>query len=783
MKSKLAYLGFFSLLGISIILGILCGFLYQIYNTLPSVEIIKEYTPAQITRIFSADGEQIARFCLERRILVSISEINQNLLNAVLAIEDANFYEHKGIYWPRVIQAFWKNLEKGSYVQGASTITQQLARSIFLYPQKTISRKIKEALLAHEIEKKYKKNEILELYLNQIYLGDGSYGVEAAANSYFKKKAKDLEVAEAALLAGSIRAPSKYSPFRHPELAQKRCRVVLRRMKDEGFITVNQYQKALKFVFSFEKKGQKILAPYFVEYIRQYLQKKYGRSGLYKSGLQVYTTLDIHLQKIAQKYLRWGLEKLDKRQGYRPLLSDAEITDYPIEKIQEAIKNHQIIEERFIGIVKEVYENKVIVDVFGDLGEIEIKDMSWAKVKHPREILKVSDRICVRMKRYEEREGEYLLKLALDQEPLAQGAVVAIDPKTGYILAMVGGYDFSKSKFNRAVQALRQPGSSFKPFIYTTALLKRKTLSDIIIDSPIIYKDENLKKDWKPANYYKRFTGPTTLREAIEHSSNVVTVKLLKEVGIDNTVDLVRKMGITAPLSADLSLALGASGVSLLELTSAYGIFANQGRYSQPLKIKTILDDKGQIIENNDPSSYRVLDEQTNFLITSLLEGVVQHGTGWRAKYLGRPVAGKTGTTNECVDAWFIGFSPDLVVGVWVGFDKYRSLGEKETGSRAACPIWVKFMSQALKDQPFKNFVVPEGIIRVSIDAESGLRATNECKNIIMEYFIDGTEPKQLCECGSACDRFFTIDFQTQKDQLLLPSSNPEIPYLSPDLY
>jgi len=768
MKHKLAYLGIFSLLLITIFIGIASGYLYQIIHTLPDIQFIQEYTPGQITRIYAEDDQQIASFCLERRTLVPMSEISQNFIKAILAIEDANFYQHKGIYWPRVIQAFWKNLKSGHFVQGASTITQQLARSIFLYPQKTISRKIKEAFLAYKIEKKYSKKKILELYVNQIYFGSGAYGVEAAAKSYFEKKAIDLKIAEGAFLAGLIKAPSKYSPFRNPDLAQKRCRIVLKRLREEKFITQEQHQSALQFPFEFQKKEKKTPAPYFVEYIRQCLQNKFGRSGLYKNGLQVYTALNLHLQKTAQKSLQWGLERLDKRQGFRPVSSPIEDITISEKKIRQAINQRMPMEEKLLGVVKEIFDEKVLVDILEWEGEINLKDMRWAKVKHPGEILKKDDKVFVRIKEYQEAEEEkpFRLILALEQVPLVQGALVALEPKTGFIRALVGGYDFSKSQFNRAVQAHRQPGSSFKPFIYTAALGQGKTLADIIIDSPIIYKDKTREKDWKPANYYEKFNGPTTFRHALEHSSNVVTVKLLKEVGVDHTIDLVRKMGITSPLSPDLSLALGASGVTLLELTSAYGVFAAQGVYTPPIAIKWILNNKGQMVEKNAPSPRIVLDKQLNYLITSLLEGVVQHGTGWRAKSLRRPVGGKTGTTNEYNDAWFIGFSPDLVVGVWVGFDKYRSLGEKETGSRAACPIWVKFMSAALEDRSVKNFPIPTGISFMSIDADTGMQATPDCENIIVEAFREGTEPKKLCNCKNlGTDRFLSIDFQAQKTQ------------------
>ncbi len=706
---------------------------------------------------------------MENRIPVPLSEVNEYLIKAVLATEDANFYHHKGIYWPRVFQAAWKNLKAGGYVQGASTITQQLARSIFLFPQKTISRKVKEIFLAYKIEKNYPKDKILELYLNQIYFGNGAYGIEAAAKSYFGKKAINLEIAEAAMLAGLILAPNRYSPCRNPDLAQQRCSVVLRRMLDEECINQQQHKAAWQFSFQFQKKEkEKMKAPYFIEYIRQYLQQKYKRSFLYNGGLTVQTTLDLNLQKIDRNSLHWGLEQLDKRQGFRPLTAGLELLDDDVLKkeIMRGIQEKKPLKKKMLGVVKEVFHKKIIVDVLGINGEITLQDMQWTNVKHPGEILQAGDKILVQIRGYKKKEGakQSSLILSLEQEPLVQGAMVVLDAKTGYIRAMVGGYNFCKSKFNRAVQAYRQPGSSFKPFIYTQALLQGKTLADIIIDSPIIYQDETQEKDWKPTNYQGKFNGPTTLRKALEHSKNVVTVKLLQEVGVDNVIHLIRKMGITSPLSPDLSLALGASGLSLLEITAAYGVFANQGFYTKPVAIEKVLDDQGTIIEKNIPSPQQVLDIQTNYLMTSLLEGVIQHGTGWRAKALKRPLAGKTGTTNKYIDTWFIGFSPELVVGVWVGFDEYRSLGENETGSRAACPIWVKFMDEALKGSPAINFAVPGGITYVTIDQDTGLIATENCENVILEVFREGTEPKEKCNCRQLkADRFFDIDFQSQK--------------------
>jgi len=771
MRNKFIYFVFFGLLLLVITVGIGIGYIYQASKTLPDIDFMREYNPGQTTRIYAENREQIANFCLEKRIPVTLAEINPNLIKAVLSTEDVNFYQHRGIYWPRVFRALSKNLIAGRFVEGASTITQQVTRLVFLYPQKTISRKVKEILLAYKIEKKYSKQEILELYLNHIYFGHSAYGIEAAAQGYFGKKAMNLNLPESALLAGLIRAPSKYSPFSDAELAKKRFRIVMGRMKDEGFVTEEQYQSALQYPFHFQKDEEKTPAPYFVEYVRQELQKKYGTPGLYKGGLQAYTTLNPNLQRIAQSTLRSGLEDLGKRQGFRPVPAGREDYDLPLEKIQQAIQERKPIFRKILGRVRAVSDKKVLVDVLGYRGVIPWESASWTRAKRPAKILKAGDKVFVRIKKYPETQEAYLT-LSLEQEPAVQGALVALDPKTGSIRAMVGGYDFFQSQYNRAVQSRRQPGSSFKPFIYTAAILQGRTLADIIIDSPIIYKNGIQAKGWRPENYSGKFSGPTTIRKALERSSNVVTVKLLDEVGVDRVIKLAKKMGITSPLGRDLSLALGSSGVSLLEMTSAFGTFANQGIFNPPRAIKSVLNEKGDVLEKHDPAPRRVLDAQTNYLITSLLLGVIQHGTGWRAKRLGRPLAGKTGTTNDYVDAWFIGFSPDLVVGVWVGFDEYKSLGGQETGGKAACPIWVEFMARALADKPISDFPFPDGITLKCIDADTGLLATGDCERVITEAFLEGTEPTEECHAHQlATDRFLSVDSQAPQKKSLSQDS------------
>jgi len=523
---------------------------------------------------------------------------------------------------------------------------------------------------------------------------------------------------------------------------------------------------------------------------------------LYRGGLKVYTSLDLKFQKTAEEAIQWGLQNLDKRQGFRPL-NQVSSSEESRKKLQGIIESYaetgQPPKGPLLGKVMELSPTQAEIQLEDPNfnGILNIDDAAWAKVEALDELLHPGDQIYVRILGiFEEEEEELpedpdeviqeipdeefvgplpeelpvtLYRFALEQIPEVQGALVAIDPKTGAIRAMVGGYDFSVSKFNRCVQAKRQPGSAFKPFIYETAIKQGYTLADIFIDSPIIYQDETQDKDWKPVNYYQKFFGPTTIREALEKSRNVITIKVLKKVGIDETIETAQEMGIDSPLAPDLSMALGSSGISLLELTSAYGVFASGGMKARPFGILKVEDAEGNILEDHQPYLERAVDEQTAYLMTQALMGVVDHGTGWRAKALGRPVAGKTGTTNNYVDAWFIGFTPDIVTGVWVGFDEYRTLGDVETGSKAAAPIWVKFMKEYILDHQVQTFPVPGGIKFAPIDRKTGLLATGDCPNVFMEAFKEGTEPEKICNAHQISqDHFVSIDMDLSKDGRML---------------
>jgi penicillin-binding protein 1A len=653
-----------------IVFGVVSYFYFV--HDLPSIETLKNYRPPTITKFFSEDGEIIGEFSVEKRQVVSLDRVPPHLVQAFVAGEDARFYQHKGLDYLAILRALFRNIFTGDIVQGGSTITQQVVKSILLSPEKSFSRKIREAILSFKIEKYLSKEEILYLYLNQIYLGHGVYGVAAAAEDYFGKTIGEVNLAESALLAGLPQAPGKYSPYNHPEQARRRQTYVLNRMVEDGLISHGEYMEALQTPLKIKGRQNSPTekAPYFVEHVRRYVEEKYGKEALYKNGLQVYTTIDTDLQKIAQAAILSGLQEIEKRQKSPPP----------------------------------------------------------------------------------------------DTPSSLEGALVCFDLETGYVKALVGGRDFKKSQFNRATQARRQTGSAFKPIVYASALDKGYTPASIIVDAPIIFEWADTK--WKPKNFEEKFFGPTTLRNGLTHSINIVTVKIAQDIGTDYLKEYARKLGISSPLQNDLSMALGSSGISLYELTKAYAVFANQGNNFRPIFIKKILDREGNLLEENLPLSYpeesqskeRVISPQTAYIMTHLLEGVVQHGTGWRAKALSRPVAAKTGTTDQFLDAWFIGYTPSFITGVWVGFDEERSLGENETGSRAASPIWVNFMSKMLKDRPIREFPVPEGIEFVKVDPKTGQLSSE--KEGSLECFKEGTAPIQAVSSQSKTTKdFFKFDF------------------------
>ncbi|MBC8286149.1 MAG: PBP1A family penicillin-binding protein [Nitrospinae bacterium] len=758
---KVFLITFYSLTLFSLVAGFIgAGFIYFHYSKdLPDVRELRNYHPSTITQIYSSGDEKIAEFYIEKRIMIPLEDIPLALKQAALAVEDSNFYYHFGIDPKAIFRAFITNLKAGYVVEGGSTITQQLSKTLFLSRERTLPRKIKEAILAVRLELVFTKDEILEMYLNQIYYGHGSYGVEAASRTYFGKGVADTSIAECALLASLPKAPNHYSPYKDPERARKRRNHTIRRMAYLSFITKEESKLAMEEEFHLGEVTDMLnRAPYFVEHIRQFLEEKFGSSKLYRGGLKVYTTLDIDLQESAQNAVIENLRVADKRYGYRgPLgtlyLSNGEVANQEaLIKMNSFEEGESITEGKIIkGVVWSVGNKQAEVLLGPDQGTIDILDMNWARppntrldgkwarIKNPGEALAPGDLIWVKPLRLKDGGWE----LALEQEPKVEGSLVSLDPKTGQLKAMVGGYDFSKSQFNRAVQAIRQPGSAFKPIIYAAAIQEGYSPSSIIIDSPIIFKEKEDAFDrWKPVNFEEKFYGPTSLRTALTHSRNVVTVKLMQSIGIKGTINLAKSLGISSNMEKNLSISLGSSGLTLFELTSAYSAFANNGTLIKPSAIRNIQNRKGEVLYTSTPEITQPISPDVAYIITSLLQSVVEHGTGKKVKSLNRPVAGKTGTTNNYVDAWFMGYTPELVTGVWVGKDKDEPLGKNETGSRTAIPIWLQFMQEALVNKPIINFQAPRNIQYLRIQPETGEPASFNEPNSEFEIFSQDHLPE-----------------------------------------
>ncbi len=749
-------------------------FWYVWSSNLPYIGSMKEYRPPTVSEIYSDDGEVIGRFWDEKRIVVPLDELPEHLIQAFVAAEDSRFFEHEGLDVQGIIRAFFRNLVAGRIEQGGSTITQQVTKSLLLKnTEKTYRRKVREATLSIQLDKEFSKERILFLYLNQIYLGQGAYGVEAAARTYFGKSAKDLDLAQSALLAGLPQAPARYCPVSHFDRAKARQRYVLERMREEGYITDQKFKDALDAPLEIETASENTFrkAPYFTEHIRRYLLNRYGRDLLYRGGLRVYTTLDLGMQVKAREAVRKGLAELDKREGYRgPVrhLDPEGVYGYMTKIFDRLATSPLRIGSVVEGVVLDVNDEKEQVSLWlgEDLGRLPVSRMKWASrpnpgipyynraIRKPSGVLKRGDVIQVRLldkipatkpasgAAAADKKG-FSWEVSLEQAPEIQGALLCMAPESGEVKAMVGGRDFFESQFNRAIQASRQPGSAFKPIIYAGALDKGMTPVKVIMDAPFISERSDDDEVWKPKNYKGKFFGPTLFRTGLIQSRNVITVKILKEIGVDYTVQYARQMGFESDLSHDLSLALGSSGVSLVELTRAYAVFATGGMLVKPIFIKRIVDRSGQVIEENQPEAKRVISAETAYVITDLLKGVIQEGTGWRIKALKRPAAGKTGTTNNLWDAWFMGYTPDLVTGVWVGYDDRRAMGKGETGSRAASPIWLYFMSDVLKGRPVLDFEAPEGVVFAKIDAKTGLLAGVHSNRTVFQAFKGGTEPTE----------------------------------------
>ncbi|PLX81552.1 MAG: penicillin-binding protein [Desulfuromonas sp.] len=770
------------------------GAYFYVADSLPQVDGLADYHPPIITRVLAEDGTIIAEFYRERRIPVPFTTIPQQLVQAFVAAEDAKFFEHPGIDLVSIFRAALKNIAAGGIVQGGSTITQQVAKTLLLTPEKKFSRKFKEAILAWRMEKALSKEDILYLYLNQIYLGHGAYGVQAAAENYFAKNVEELTLAEAAMLAGLPQAPSRYSPYRHFDRAKERQRYVLSQMVDKQYLTQTEADTAIEEKIKIHPRVRRQIpgAAYFTEQVRRYLIQTFGEDAVYKEGLVVHTTMNVNMQQAAQKAVRENLHEHAKRSGFNgPLriLDPAERVEL-IQQQADRLRRRPLEAGEFI---------EVILDGVSAAGELEVafgplklliskKHFKWAKnlkiIDLPPETevetlapnsLPIGSVVLARVVALQGGTVD----LELSQPAEGQGALVALDPSNGAVKAMVGGYDFNQSQFNRAIQARRLPGSAMKPLIYAAALDKGYTPATMVLDTPIIYRERTEvggTSVWKPSNYGRKFYGPTSLRTALTKSRNVITIKVLQDIGVDYAVNYARKLGIESPLNHDLTLGLGSSAVTPLELATAYTVFANGGIKITPNYLLKVFDRYGRILESVDPSDFpngtesgqrlltlkreRVISQETAYLISNLMESVVRNGTGWRAKVLGRPVAGKTGTTNNLIDAWFVGFIPQLVAVTWVGYDQERPLGRSETGSRAAAPAWVAFMQEALADIPPKQFPVPDGIEFHAIDSKTGLLSEDDSPGPTIEAFAPGTAPTEFAidEQRPTGSDFFRLD-------------------------
>ncbi len=850
----------------------------SINQSLPTLITIKDYQPLLVSSVYSSDQKKIGEFSRERRVLTPMEKIPKHVVHAFLAAEDDQFYEHKGINLIAITRAMLANIKAGKNIQGGSTITQQVAKTLMLSNERTLSRKIKDVLLALKMEKNLSKDDILFLYLNQIYFGQGAYGVEMASQTYFHKSIEKITVAEAAVLAGLPKAPSAYSPLVNPKRAKERQIYVLKRMSEVGYIDNQTTEKSIQQPLTvYVKEKYETVAPFYLETLRQLLIKKLGESVVLDSGLKIYTGLDYDKQIEAQKNVEQGLRDLDKRQGYRGPLKNLKTPEEqnkfledekkillaeasPIRQIDAQGKMTIIQESKKSGSLPEYYKLQQIVegvitkidDSWGLVevqapevkGLIDIETMGWARkpdplkkpetsiVTKPSEVFSVGDVISVKIESSEfssERLNQLALQknkskkgkapntdgfalFKLEQDPVVQGALLSLDLNTQEVIAMVGGLNFEKSEFNRTTQATRQTGSSFKSIVYASALDKGFTAATPILDAPVVFEEnvnasdqegqDNPKdgdnpqtKTWKPTNHSKSFEGDILFRNALIKSLNVPTVRIIEDIGVSWAADYARRLGIFSPLNKDFTLSLGSSSVTLYEMTKAFAHFGRQGKRIRPLLIHKVVDKENKVLLENislderfeseinpieeefekrrkaflenkeklalepeneelkkliskepplffeDPD--QLIDPKTAYLITTLLKSTIDEagGTATRARSLGREVAGKTGSTSKYFDGWFIGYTPQISTGVWVGFDQEKSIGVGEVGAKTAIPIWLPYMQYAHRNIPETTFSVPDGIVFASIDNKTGTLPTSSSRNIVRQAFKEGTEP------------------------------------------
>jgi penicillin-binding protein 1A len=728
------------------LIGTASGVLFAYADDLPQISALDDYRPNTITQLLARDGQTIGEFATERRVVIGYDDMAPALRNAIIATEDAGFNQHVGLSVSRIVVTAFKDVFTGQRA-GASTITQQLARDLFLRQymrsggafERSLERKVKEWIVAVQIEKRYRKPDILRFYANQIYLGHGAYGVEAASRLYFDKSANELAPEEAATIAAIIQAPERLSPFVDGRRALMRRNYVLQRMEEEGYLSAEEARAATErpLVLQGQPTQERSIAPYFVEDIRKTLEQKYGAKALYEAGLRVQTTLDAELQQAANLAMDRGLRRIDKRRGgyrkpARNVLAEGHALDrFTAERWTRPILAGDIVPAVVVAVPARGASGAAQVRIGTQVLPLPPAAFAWTRKTSAADLFKVGDLVDVEARTVKNGAPEVL---ALEQAPIVEGGLVAIDNRTGQIRAMVGGYSFARSKFNRATQARRQMGSAFKPFVFTAAIDRGFTPVSIFVDEPVSYPSGPNQPPYQPLNYDRKFEGPVTLRRALEQSRNIPAVKAMLEVGPRQTVAYAARFGFSEKMPPYLSLALGAAEATLVEVTSAYSAFPNQGVRMTPYAVTTIADREGNILEENRPEPHEAVRADTAFVMTNLLRGVVQRGTAASAASLDWPLAGKTGTVDEYTDAWFVGFDPDISVGVWVGYDEKKPLGYGETGAAAALPIWTDFMKAYIdargdrKNPP--RFEAPGNIVFVTLD--SGIN----------EAFINGTQPQ-----------------------------------------
>ncbi len=687
---------------LSAAVGAAAGLLLVYSTDLPQVEQLERYRPISVTELYDGQGRVIGTFALQRRVIATYDDYPEVLRSALISIEDKDFYRHSGIDIWRIAGAAYRDIEFGGKVQGASTLTMQLARNLFLSPDRSFYRKVQEALLAIQIERRFTKPQIFTLYANQIFLGHGAYGFEAASEYYFSKPAKQLKLEEAALLAGLPKAPQYYSPITHPERAVKRRNLVLNAMLEDGKITAAQAADAKSKPIPLNlQKDPNSLAPHYVEEIRRYLESKYGSDQVHESGLRVYTSLDMDLQKSARQALLDGLAAYERRHGWHGKLVNVIAQGQKLDAYEDPDWDEEPEVNGYThALVTQVSPGAVEVRFGQHKATLSQAEVAWTKMKlKPPGMLHAGDIVYIKVLALDAGGKS---RVSLEQDSGAEGAFVAIDNATGEIKAMVGGRDFNLSKFNRATQALRQVGSSFKPYVYTAVIDQGGSPDDTILDAPVTF--QTASGPYSPHNYDGKFEGTITLRRALAQSRNIPALKLADHVGIKTVIDYTHRFGITANIPAYLPVALGSAEITPLEQTSAFSVFPNDGVRVAPRYITKVTDYEGRVLEEDYSDVKDAVSSRTARIMTSMLREVVLHGTAAAAAKMPYPLAGKTGTTNDFTDAWFVGFSPSLTCGVWIGYDEKKSLGEKETGARAALPIWMQFMNVALAGKEPGNF-------------------------------------------------------------------------------